>query len=201
MVAVRPPAPAESGVVSELILQSDCGMLPALFGPGVPRLLAYLLSQPANPYCTANTLVIVEAARLGGVAGALVGSCAEAARRTNLHTAALLFAWYGPAVIARFPRLVRAGAALENLEPSDFYVSHIAVLPALRGRGFGKELLLAAEDRARQEGARRCLLDAEEHNERARSFYERLGYREESPLSIGLGRRGVFSFIRLLKEL
>jgi ribosomal protein S18 acetylase RimI-like enzyme len=198
MFAVRPPAAIESSSVSALIILSDCGMLPALFGPAVGHLLEYLQHQSANPYCRENTLVTTEAPE-GPVIGALVGSRAEVTRRANLHTAALLFKWYGPRVLIRFARLARAGVALRDLDQSDFYLSHIAVLPEHRGRGAGRELLLAGEARARQQGARRCVLDVEEHNDGALSFYARLEYRRTSILTIDLGRGGVFTFQRLAR--
>jgi ribosomal protein S18 acetylase RimI-like enzyme len=201
MFTIRPPADSESAAVAELVLQSDCGMLPALFGARVRSVVEYLQHETANPYSSAHTLVIADAARDSTVIGALVGSLAEETRRANLHTAALLFRWYGPAVVARFPRLARAGRALKELEPDDFYLSHIAVLPELRGRGAGRELLLAGETHARRQGAHRLILDVEERNEGARAFYARLGYRTASVLRIDLGRRGEFSFLRMFKDL
>ena len=201
MPTVRPPLPVESGIVSELILQSDCGMLTALFGPKVRSLVIHLQHKSRNPYSFENTLVIADATRDHDVLGALVGSLAGTMKSSNLHTAALLFRWYGPAVIARFPRLARAGKALDGLEPDDYYLSHIAVLPGHRGHGAGRELLLAGEEYARRQGARRLVLDVEEHNAGARSFYSRLSYARAAVIRIDLGRRGVFSFIRLVKGL
>jgi ribosomal protein S18 acetylase RimI-like enzyme len=178
-------------------------MLPALFGLDVGHLLEHLQHRSANPYSFENTLVISEdvGAEPGAAAviGALVGSRADVTGRTSLHTAALLFKWYGLRVAARLPRLARAGRALKGLEPSDFYVSHIAVLPGHRRQGAGRELLLAGESRARQQRARRCVLDVEMHNEAAQSFYARLGYRTASLLIVDLGRGGVFTFRRLIK--
>jgi ribosomal protein S18 acetylase RimI-like enzyme len=201
MCTVRSPAPTESGIVAELVLQSDCGMLPALFGDNVRALISHLQAAPSNPYSSENTLVILDESRSPAVVGALVGSIARVIRRTNLHTAALLFRWYGPGCVARFPSLARAGKALDGLEPDDYYLSHIAVLPEHRGRGTGRELLHAGEEHARQQGAHRLVLDVEEHNEGARSFYTRLDYRPASVVRIDLGRRGVFSFVRLIKSL
>ncbi|MGO9310529.1 MAG: GNAT family N-acetyltransferase [Spirochaetia bacterium] len=201
MRTIRPPDPSESGIVSELILQSDCGLLTDLFGPGVRQLLSHLQSKPSNPYSSVNTLVIADDSSPPSVVGALVGSRADTARRSNLHTAALLIGWYGPGVVSRFFRLARAGRSLEGLEPDDFYLSHIAVLPALRGRGAGGELLRAGEARARQQGVRRLVLDVEENNDGARSFYARMGYRPLSVIRIDPGRRRTFSFLRLSKGL
>jgi len=176
-------------------------MLPALFGDAARALVSHLQTKPSNPYSAENTLVILDELRSPSVVGALIGSLARVIQRTNIRTAALLFAWYGPRVLARFPRLARAGKALDALEPGDYYLSHIAVLAEHRGLGMGEALLHAGEDRARQQGARRLVLDVETHNDRACSFYDRLGYRRASVIRIDLGAHGVFSFLRMLKSL
>jgi GNAT superfamily N-acetyltransferase len=201
MHTVRPPLPSENSIVSELVLQSDCGMLLALFGETVKAMISHLQTMPSNPYSAANTLVILDETRLQSVEGALIGSLAHVSRRTNVRTAALLFGWYGPGVFARFPRLARAGKALDALEPADYYLSHIAVLAEHRGQGIGKELLTGGEEQARQQGARRLVLDVEEHNTAALSFYDRLGYRPASAIRIDLGAPGTFCFRRMLKSL
>lgn len=201
MRTVRPPLPEESGIVSDLVLQSDCGMLPALFGDTVGSLICHLQTLSSNPYSAENTLVILDQARFPRVAGAMIGSPAYVIRRTSIRTAGLLFGWYGPRVLARFPRLARAGKTLGALAPGDYYLSHIAVLAEHRGSGTGKELLQAGEDRARQQGARRLVLDVEERNTGARRFYDRLGYRAESIIRIDLGARGAFSFLRMTRSL
>jgi hypothetical protein len=93
MFVVRSPDPTASAVISELILQSDCGMLPALFGPNVKSLLGWLLQRPGNPYSSANALVIMHKATGPGVIGAMVGSLAAATRAANLRTAGQLARW------------------------------------------------------------------------------------------------------------
>jgi len=200
-LAIRRPVSTESGVVSELILQSDCGLLPALFGGTVASLLGRLQAAPANPYSSENILVIAGGPEFPGVHGALVGSLAGQTLAERLRAAALLLGWYGFEALARFPRLVRAGKALDDLGPDDFYLSHIAVLPEYRGRGEGGALLRAGEERAARGGGRRMILDVEGEAEGARAFYARSGYRFDSRVRIDLGRRGGFSFLRLTKEL
>jgi ribosomal protein S18 acetylase RimI-like enzyme len=103
--------------------------------------------------------------------------------------------------MARFPGLLRAGKALDDLRTNDFYLSHIAVVPELRGRGTGSLLLRASEERAKALGAGRVVLDVEEHNERARAFYARLDYQKVSLVRIDLRRMGAFTFLRLGKAL
>jgi ribosomal protein S18 acetylase RimI-like enzyme len=198
MNTIRPPAQGESDLISELILQSDCGMLPAMFGPAVGTLLSWLIQRPANAYSAANILVIADAS---GAIGAMVGSLRAAMHNENLPTAGLLLAWYGPRVIARYPRLARAGRVLRSLGNDDFYLSHIAVLPSRRGHGEGGRLLRGAEERARALGARRIVLDVARDNDGARPFYARMGYEEDSLVRIELGRHGAFSFQRLTRRL
>ena len=56
------------------------------------------------------------------------------------------------------------------------------VLPAYRSKGLGKEAFAFIEALAARENIRRLRLEVEEDNVRARSLYERLGYR---PLEYG----------------
>lgn len=52
----------------------------------------------------------------------------------------------------------------------------VRVFPPLQGAGLGTALLAAAERQVEQAGASRAELGVEPHNDRARAFYERLGY-------------------------
>jgi len=60
--------------------------------------------------------------------------------------------------------------------PVDAYVHDVAVLPHLRGRGYGTDLMRAAEDLARGLGAGVVRLNVFGHNAPARRLYDRLGY-------------------------
>jgi ribosomal protein S18 acetylase RimI-like enzyme len=201
MWRVRNPETSESSTVSELVLQSDCGTLPALFGTNVKALVSHLQTVPSNPYSIENTLVVVDEADPHRVVGAFVGSTAHAMRRAQLRTAAHLLRWYGPGFIFRIPRLIRTSRSLSSLRSDDFYLSHIAVLPESRGHGAGRVLLLEGEKWAAAKGALRMTLDVELHNEGAQSFYEREGYRADSDVRIDLRGRGAFYFHRMVKDL
>ena len=56
----------------------------------------------------------------------------------------------------------------------------MATLEELRGLGIGAHLISAAENRIRRQGLTVAQLDVEVDNPRARTLYERLGYREAS---------------------
>jgi ribosomal protein S18 acetylase RimI-like enzyme len=186
----RAALPGDAPLVTAMVLESDCGMLTALFGPRVRELVTWLQGRGRNTYARENALVMEET-------GALVGSLVRHARSWETHTAALLLRWYGPGLAARLPRLARAGAALAGLAPDDWYVSHVAVLSSSRGRGAGTELLSAATKAAAAQGARRLVLDVEDHNTAARAFYARAGFAPDGPLVLRLGRAGAFAFQRL----
>lgn len=56
------------------------------------------------------------------------------------------------------------------------HVTNIAVHPLYRGRGVGRQLMLAIEHMARCKGARRMTLEVRVSNTVARHLYEQLGY-------------------------
>ena len=58
------------------------------------------------------------------------------------------------------------------------WLDGLYVTPALWGHGVGRELHDEVLDRLRAGGSTRCHLWVLEHNDRARRFYERLGWRE-----------------------
>ena len=60
------------------------------------------------------------------------------------------------------------------------HVEVLAVEPAARRRGVGQTLMAAAEEWARSRGYRRITLNVFAQNERARQFYDRLGYQPET---------------------
>ncbi len=57
----------------------------------------------------------------------------------------------------------------------------LAVLPAYRGRGIGRALLGAVDERARQRGCCKVTLEVREDNHPARALYKRSGYGDFAP--------------------
>lgn len=55
-------------------------------------------------------------------------------------------------------------------------VHDLAVLPEWRGRGIGRALLAAVEERARERGCCKITLEVQDDNARARTLYERFGF-------------------------
>ncbi|WP_119301628.1 GNAT family N-acetyltransferase [Dongia deserti] len=74
---------------------------------------------------------------------------------------------------------VEASTDSVTLEPCG-YVSLLAVVETALGQGIARRLMDAAEDWARQQGFRLICLDVFANNQRARAFYARQGYRDDS---------------------
>ena len=73
-------------------------------------------------------------------------------------------------------RIVAMGA-LRPLEERIGEIKRMRVRPAFQRRGFGTQILLALEARARELGYTALRLDTTEQQVAARNFYERHGYR------------------------
>jgi GNAT superfamily N-acetyltransferase len=76
---------------------------------------------------------------------------------------------------------VHAEASTDSvtLEPCA-YITVLAVIGAAEGQGVAARLMQAAEDWARQQGFRLICLDVFANNRRARDFYARHGYQDDS---------------------
>ena len=70
------------------------------------------------------------------------------------------------------------GFAITTVLFEDAELPKIAVAPSERGLGFGKQLLVALEQTAKELGAERMFLEVRVGNTAARKLYERNGYEE-----------------------
>lgn len=70
--------------------------------------------------------------------------------------------------------------ALEAQVPGSFYINAVALYPAARGQGFGRQLMEDAHQLARDAGCAQSSLIVFAHNTRARALYRSLGYRERT---------------------
>ena len=128
----------------------------------------------------------VVAQRAGEVVGVAAMWDARANLRFTVAAARQILGFYrvaAPAVILRGLRMERV---VKPAVPGVAYIGHVAVVPALRGQGVGRSLLLHLLGRARGEGSARAALDVAVTNPRARALYEGIGFRIESTRRSGL---------------
>jgi ribosomal protein S18 acetylase RimI-like enzyme len=64
----------------------------------------------------------------------------------------------------------------------EYYISNIAVFDEFRGKGFGVELLMKAEQLAREKGFNKLSLAVEFYNKEAKRIYEKFGFIEEKKI-------------------
>jgi ribosomal protein S18 acetylase RimI-like enzyme len=84
--------------------------------------------------------------------------------------------------------------------PDDaYYVQNVAIHPATRGQGLGRQLMEFAFELGRSEGCRSCHLDVDSSTP-AVQFYERLGMRVLVKTEIP-SIRGVQAHYRMVREL
>ena len=82
------------------------------------------------------------------------------------------------AVIVARDRRRLAGFAIMQFSDAHAHLSLLAVAPAYRGQGLGRELVEWLESCARTAGIFDVRLEFRAGNDTARAFYESLGYRE-----------------------
>jgi len=83
--------------------------------------------------------------------------------------------------------LTKPDLPLTDITASDTEVKRVYLLSRFRGTGLGKRLMQEAEAFARSRALRRLLLGVYSRNNRAISFYEKLGYKRvgERPFTVG----------------
>lgn len=136
-------------------------------------LFEYFFRQPGNQYSYKNTQVFEDEKGLGGIIVGYDGGMLEQLRQPVLSY-----------ISARFGHQYLPG---DETGPGEYYLDSIAVAPASQGKGIGRQLIYAAEDRARAEGHQRTGLLVSDENPDAQRLYERLGYavQEVVPFSGG----------------
>jgi ribosomal protein S18 acetylase RimI-like enzyme len=75
--------------------------------------------------------------------------------------------------------------AMGGYEGHRGWVNYLAVSPACRGRGFGRQMMEALEQRLLEMGCPKLNLQIRSGNEEVIRFYRALGYREDPVISMG----------------
>ena len=197
-VLLRPATPGDAADISRLVLLSAERFLPAVFGPRIEGGLARLGAQEGTLFSWAHTMI---AEAEGRTAGMLLGYSEREIAREDPATGLGLLHVLGGDMVRRFGRLLRVRRMIRDIAADEWYVSNIAVLPAVRGRGVGRTLMRDAEKRARASGAAAIVLDVETDHPAAISFYTGLGFQTVSATpSFSLGGHP-FAFLRMRKPL
>ena len=145
-------------MLREMIVQHQRGAVDLEMGmhePAVVRFVTHLLFGTERPLVELDGILGASAAEIVSI----VAETADAAPAGFVHAEA-----------ATDPVTQEACA----------YVALLAVTEAAQGQGVASRLMEAVEDWARQQGFRLICLDVFANNRRARDFYARHGYRDDS---------------------
>lgn len=176
--ALRRATPADAPLAAELIYRPMGRMANYIFG-GDDRdcaleVFAKLFAQTENRFSHEFTSMLEVD---GQIAGMLLGYPARVLSGLSAPMAKQLreiIGWGG------MLRLLQRSAPLmtvKEYEPDEFYIFTVSVQPGFQRRGFGKRLLMHAEDKARAAALRKCSLGVTVDNAGAVRLYERFNYR------------------------
>lgn len=101
-----------------------------------------------------------------------------------------------------FTRLLTA-LKYPKLHDDEYYISNLAVYPGFRGKGIGKKLLNAVEERAKDAGYKKLSLYVELDNNLAVKLYEKCGFKIISSVTFPpkLKKYGLEELHKMVKEL
>ena len=193
---VRRGEPRDAVEIAALVLLSAEHFLPAVFGPKIGGGLRALAEGRGTLFSHAHSLIVESDGR---AAGMLLGYSGAQKAAEDLATGWGLLRVLGPGMLRRLGSLLRLQRMIGTLARHEYYVSNVAVLPELRGRGLGTVLMKAAEQDAHDAGLASVVLDVETDNASAIRLYQARGFvtRSETP-RLRL-ESGEFAFFRMEK--
>lgn len=174
-MTIRQAQPADAPAAVRLLFDAikDIGyqLTGAATGQEVIERLTMFFEQEGNRFSCNQFLVKVEDDEVAGMILCYHGSDAEMLDRPILEQL----------------RRVSNDSTLtidKEADEDEYYIDALSVSPKWGGRGFGTELIHAAERRARQSGYDKIALNVEQYNERACSLYKKLGYMTDKETQI-----------------
>ena len=196
-IMIRKGLPQDAQDFTNLILLSESGLFPAVFGSKVKNVLQRLFRQRRNLFSFEHSYFIEVDDTKSGMA---LGYDWKTLRGEEWRTGLLLIKYMKLEFFARILSLLKALSLTGKVEDNEYYVSNIAVYPEFRGANLGTNLLLKVEEEAKSCGATKMALDVEADNQGAIKLYNRLGYSVVGkPRRAKIDRKN-FTLVRMCKN-
>lgn len=179
-VLIRPATPDDAKSCAPLILETGPELFAHMLGAGRRRLvevLEELFAIPDHAFSYQHAFV---AERDGAVIGCMIAYPGYQSLWLSMRLSGVFLRVLTVGELAR-----SAWRAIDffGLEPGikghDYYVQSLAVVAAARGQGVGWQMLAWAEEQGRRAQCAQLTIDVVEENPRARSLYEKFGFRLE----------------------
>ncbi len=176
-ILIRKGKPEDAHHFSELVVLTSPAIFPIVFGSGVKKIMKNLFSHKRHYYSFDRSFFAEVNGKVAGMAQLhkLITRKGQTVRLSFLLLKYLT--WRLPAKAAN---LLKFDRLIKFITRNDCYLSNLSVYPEFRSSGIGTKLLAAVEEEVKNIGKKRIVLQAETHNARAISLYERLGYKIES---------------------
>jgi len=172
---IRPARPDDAPLAAVVFRLSMNRFAEYLFGPdgrAAEIALMKLFSRNAGRFGCEHAFVIEHHKRALGMLIAFPGRDLARLTLAPLRFLPLAFGWGMFGFIARALSL----ASIREAEADEYYISNLAVLPAMHGRGYGPRLLNYADEQARARGLSKCSLLVSPRNKVALRLYKKYGY-------------------------
>lgn len=180
---------------------ADESLLPLMFGgkATATRRIACLIRAGGNVFGHEHVYMALDDGKVVGVAIGDTGSEYEKADREGLRIVYRCLSISGTLrLLAALPVVNRV--LTNRFKADDFYVGILSVDPDRRGGGIGSYIMENMARIAREQGCKRLVLDVSFENERAKKFYERLGFecRGRKRLIPGWDKVGTYTMAKTL---
>lgn len=198
---IRSARPDDSQGLARLIVMSDQTFLPYLFGKNFERVVQKQFRIRRSLFSFEHVRIVETE---GKVAGMLLAYTFDQMRAEIARWGTGFLGSVGLGFLVRLPVMLfhaifqrrDSGPRPSWVNPGEYYLANMAVLPEYRRQGLGRMLLADAEARAKELGCTSLALDVEAENLAAVRLYERYGFiREEHNLQV----MGKFEFLRFSK--
>jgi ribosomal protein S18 acetylase RimI-like enzyme len=203
-LTIRPAQPSEAQAAGQLLMHTLYGFGVYQTGLGSAERGAQVLSDyfknPGNRFSYEFSRV---ACLQGNVTGLL------------LAFPGILFAKVNRRALLQMPRVYSLGEIIEffrrafilkdeeEVARDEYYIAHLAVIPAYRRKGIGRRMLQYAQEQALQAGLHKLSLMAELENQGALALYEGFGFTTvkiyQHPHQIPL--TGSLGYVKMVKEI
>lgn len=203
-LAVRPATIADTPIATPLIYMTMEQFADYLFGADNPtkvvEVISRLFAQPLNRFSYQFADMVDKDDH---PAGMMISYPGRTMNRLSLSMGKQLWSIYGLRGFVRFVRRVLPLAFVREACADEYYINTLAVLPDSQGQGIGTYLLSYAENKAREMHYNKCALSVEVNNLRARTLYERVGYRIIGTIKFDRLKRisGTTGYHRMVKEI
>jgi len=175
---IRRATPDDAKACAPLILETGPEMFAHMLGAGRRRLvqvLAEVFVVPDHAFSYQHAFV---AERDGAVIGCMIAYPGFQSLWLSMRLSAVFLRVLALRELARSAwRAVDFFGLEPGIKGRDYYVQSLAVVEAARGQGVGWQMLAWAEEQGRQARCTQLAIDVVEENPRARSLYEKFGFR------------------------